>query len=183
MWHRQRDAQRLWRAIAMPGGDSIALLRRLIESGPGDDPVRQWMFSALTRWLRSDRNLSVPACMGLPNKPALARRALRNVYLCAAASRMEGSVWARAQLLRKAINRFACATWPRWRHLSTPPSRATELESLLFRAFSTGAPMPDTVQAFCNVLVGIAPAAGPSENSGRLGFESSTMSATEDICT
>ena len=70
-------------------------------------------------------------------------KAQRDTYLRNAAAKLDASSASnRAALLASEINRFMSVSWPRYRHLVSPPERLSQLHSELFFAAKIGLKMP-----------------------------------------
>ena len=128
------------------------LLQRLIEADAADVEVSHWLANAFRQWLASGGTITLPAALGLPPKATTVQRCMRDTWLNEAASLLDGGPWQRAQRLRTEALRFGACQWQRWRSMPLPPADATALEACLHLAFRTGAAMPDSDQAYRNIL-------------------------------
>jgi hypothetical protein len=126
-------------------------LQRVLETRTVDAEAAAWIVAGLTAWLRPGAELNLTACLGLPMSAVRARKALRNMYLIDAAGDLPGGPWERARAILGRARRFSNQRLRRWAVSGIPESASRE-EAALARAFATGAPMPDSVEAFRGIL-------------------------------
>ena len=138
-------------------GDSarpvVLLMQQFLD---GDAGATDWFRRGFLRWLKDDGGtLSMPAAMGLPTRPFLARIALRNLWLVAAAEHVEApSLWKRARRLHGAVDLFVGTRWPTWRRMQEPPwQRARPVELCVYlAATATNGRFPETDRQFFGIL-------------------------------
>ena len=153
------------------------MLKSLVERPEIDSRTQQWLRAGFQRWLSSHGQLSLTACLGVPTKPDLVMKKIRNAYLIQAASLLGGPTWTRAVKLHREVQRFDFK-WKRWSAAGVPPERASALDCVLFSAFQVGAQMPGTVQGIRNALGDIESVPFPSQRPGEFGCEVAIIEAS-----
>lgn len=136
----------------MRGACPAQLLQRLVESRSADDEVAEWLAAGFGVWLASGGGLALTAALGLPGKAVLVQKKMRNAWLVEAAALLDGGLRQRAEQLRAAVRRYAITKWPRWRAMALPPAEATRVECCIHFAFRACSMMPESVQAFVDII-------------------------------
>ncbi|MBS0570200.1 MAG: hypothetical protein JSS28_06320 [Proteobacteria bacterium] len=126
-------------------------LQRVLETRMVDDAAAVWLAAGLAAWMRPGSDLQLSACLGLPTSATRARKVLRDDYLIDAAAGIPGGTWERARAMLGHVRRFANQRRRRWAASGIPQTASRE-EVALARAFGTGAPMPDCIEAFRIIL-------------------------------
>jgi len=109
-------------------------------------------------WWRQGRadDLTLARCLDLPERPSVARAAVRDEWLRKAATYLQAPArepWRQARELHAEVQRFAGRKWPCWADCESAPTTASPLEAALFRAFrASGGSMPATVRRLHQIL-------------------------------
>ena len=120
---------------------SELLLSRLL-SGDLDADVTSWLVAGFETWQRGGGALDLCRCLHLPASPAQAARAIRDQWLIAAASELDGGPWERSKALADAIRRDA-------RRQREP---ATRIEVCLEQARRSGATVDLTPRRLLSII-------------------------------
>jgi len=95
---------------------------------------------------------------GIPSPATEAATNQRNAHIRHAFALLSAppntSHGAKLDLLGKALTRFESITWPWARHYAKPPARLDGVQVALWRAFKTGARIPDSKRHLRRIIMG-----------------------------
>lgn len=116
------------------------------------DDIR-WLCKGFSAFLASGGKLPLERCLRLPTNERALQRAQRDHWLRLAWEQLDpaASAWRRSELLAHEVHRFQAVKWPRWSHLSEPPSGARPVEQSLFEAFRSHERVPTTAMQLHNI--------------------------------
>jgi hypothetical protein len=144
------------------------LLQALLAGGEVADEVQEWLVRAFVTWLRQGGAVSLPAALGLHDRPYIVRLRLRDFWLREAARLLAASrgprggrsighnmgPWTLARRLHSAVDSFGGGNWLEWRRLTEPPPTCSRVEAALWLALRCCDQRPATVQQYANIIAG-----------------------------
>lgn len=130
----------------------LELVQQMIRTKEINEAAERWVLGAFAAWYADGSDPTRLAwAFRIPTGERWATTK-RNSFLRSAATGLPE--YNRGASLKAEIDRFLKVTWPKWRNFAEPPETASSIETFLFYAAATGAPMRLCRRTINRILAG-----------------------------